>query len=198
MTCVGLASTSLVDSIPVIAWRSARGARRVIKPAQSYDAFDMIRSAFASLASRAFVAAEGSVSVALAARQCSGQVTQDASVPLTESLEAEFARDAEVAAATIAALPEEHRTRILHKMSNHLAPPGSVRYLNTLFREVDTNNDGLLCRCVTESMLSCRDALVASATSLPRGVQSWSSERSKLAVAKTYQITFRRSSVKHA
>lgn len=57
----------------------------------------------------------------------------------------EFDADPKAAAKTVSGLPEAHRARIVEALLAEQDPPGTAKYLNTLFKDADLNSDGRLC-----------------------------------------------------
>ena len=72
--------------------------------------------------------------------QCTRAFSQDlasSSSSWTSVILEEFGRDEKQAAASVAALPEEVRLKLLRAITKDMAAPGSVKYLSTLLRHAD-------------------------------------------------------------
>lgn len=72
---------------------------------------------------------------------------------LTSSITEEFTRNPEQAAASIGALPDAVRAKVLHAITGDLAAPGNVKYISTLLRNADQNQDGVLQPCVPATVV---------------------------------------------
>lgn len=77
---------------------------------------------------------------------CNSSSAQSSS--LASVISEEFRRDADKASADIAALPETLRMKVLHALTQDMESPGNVKYISTLLRHADYNNDGVLQLCV--------------------------------------------------
>lgn len=71
---------------------------------------------------------------------------QRCSSTFAHRLKTEFERDPEKAAAAVGSLSEEHKAEVLRALGSSQAPVGSIKYLNSLFKSADLNQDGKLCK----------------------------------------------------
>lgn len=64
-----------------------------------------------------------------------------------ERIQIEFDRDPEKAAAALGSLSEANKAEVLRALGSSQAPVVSIKYLNSLFKSADLNQDGKLCKC---------------------------------------------------
>eukprot|EP00892_Ulva_mutabilis_P008577 jgi/Ulvmu1/6091/UM027_0069.1 len=86
------------------------------------------------------------------------QASPPPSTSFTSLIIAEFQRDPEQAAASVAALPEAVRAKMLQAIAREMAAPGSVRYISNLLQQSDHNQDGVLQPDEFKAALKAHDA----------------------------------------
>lgn len=101
--------------------------------------------AFAGLRQRC-AAPAGEAFVRVRARAYSTGTTSSAWT-FEQELSSQFSQDPRGAARAISRLPEVHKSRILEQIAHEDATLGSPKYLHSLFRDADKNNDGVLDPC---------------------------------------------------
>lgn len=107
----------------------------------------MLRSAVASIvASTRQVLAESMPILSCSIQHATAPQGRCSST-FAETLQSEFQRDPEKAAAAVGALSDTNKAEILKALAGGQgAPVGSIKYLNSLFKSADLNQDGRLCK----------------------------------------------------
>lgn len=101
----------------------------------------MLRSAALSIASAA------KTSCKICYETSPARAQRCLSSTFSQTMQTEFSKDPEQAAAAVASLSDANKAEVLRALAgSSQGPVGSVKYLNSLFNAADLDNDGKLCK----------------------------------------------------